>query len=101
MKKPAIFSLLLAALPYLCAQTLKDEDLHVYITRTISLFATHVSDFNDLHFANIWAVYVAEDGKKGEWLTLKNGGANVVNRDRHGEFIGARDVMLDWQYALF
>jgi hypothetical protein len=100
MNKPVILLLLLAVMPFLFSEKLKEEDVGVYVMRTTSLFATGVSDFDNLRFANIWAVYLGEHGKKEDWLTLKKGTGKAVYRDRNGGFDGAFDVSLEWQYGL-
>jgi len=94
------FLLLLCAAPSLLSQTIKDDDLNVYVIRASSLFASNVSDFDHLDFTNLRAVYIEASGRKGQWQALKHGKGKTVDINRYGVFEGATDVVLAWQQAL-
>jgi hypothetical protein len=88
--------LLLAALPYLFSQSLKSEDLGVYVTRTSLLFASNVSDFDHLDLANMRAVYAP-----GQWQALKHGRGKTIERNRSGNsFLGSTQAWLRGRQSL-
>lgn len=98
--KMLLFILLIFATPFVIAQRLKQEDLNVYVTRRSSLFASHVSSFDQVDFRNSRAVHISPDGHKGEWQALKRGKGKTEYISRYGGFEGATDVVLAWQQAL-
>jgi hypothetical protein len=87
------FLLLLVAPPCLVSQTLKNNDLNVYITRASVLFAAGIGDFSQMDFANARAVHVDGDG---EWQALKRGRGRTKDASR----VGSVEVWLRWQQAL-
>lgn len=99
MKKLPFIVLFLAA-PLLIAQTLKQEDLNVYVTHTHLLFASKVSGLDQVDLRNTRAVYVEGEGRKGEWQALKRGRGKTENISRYGVFEGATEVILGWKYWL-
>ncbi|HSK45432.1 MAG TPA: hypothetical protein VLA83_16255 [Candidatus Binatia bacterium] len=92
--------LLCIAAPSLLSQKIKGDDLNVYVTDASSLFASNVSDFNNIDLANLRAVFIEPGGKRGQWQALKHGKGKTVDINRHGVFEGATDVILAWQQQL-
>ena len=92
--------LLLAVLPYLAPQTLKTEDLNIFVVRNPCLVREQVSDLSKIDFANMRAVHVGEYGEIDTWQALRRGRGKTVDRDRDGNFEGATDVRLAWQEPL-
>jgi hypothetical protein len=80
--KKLLFILLFLAAQLLIAQTLKQEDLNVYVTHTHLLFASKVSGLDQVDFRNTRAVYVDGDGRKGQWQALKRGRGKTENVSR-------------------
>jgi len=99
VKKLLIILLFLAA-PFVIAQTLKQEDLNVYVTHTQSLFASKVSGFDQVDLRNTRAVYIKEDGRKGEWQALKRGRGRTDYTTHYGVYQGGEEVELDWWHLL-
>jgi hypothetical protein len=95
MRKLALL-LLLAAVPCVFPETLKTEDLGVFVTKTNSLFASQVFDFAQLDFANRRAV----DANDGSWQELKHGKGKTVCRNKYGEWGGVTEVELWWRKPL-
>ena len=98
--KKLLFILLFLAAQLLTAQTLKQEDLNVYVARTHLLFASKVSGLDQVDFRNTRAVYVEADGRKGEWQALKRGRGKTENISRYGVFEGGTEVIFGWKYWL-
>lgn len=94
------FVLVLACVPSVFSQTIKDDDSNVYVTHTSVVFASRISDLNHLDLANLRAVFIEPDGSKGEWQALKHGRGRAVEINRYGEFEGATGVALAWQQPL-
>jgi hypothetical protein len=94
--KKFLLILLFFAAPLLIAQTLKQEDLNVYVTHPHLLFTSKVSGLDQVDFRNTRAVYVEGDGRKGEWQALKRGIGKTENVSRYGVFEGATEVNFGW-----
>src|SRR5262249_9451255 len=86
------FVVLLSAMPCVFAQSLKTEDLNVFITNSSWFYASEITDLSRLDFANLRAINV----EGGEWQELKRGcGKSKPNR---GERI--TEVTLRWRHLL-
>ncbi len=99
MKKLACI-LLLSAAPFGISQKLKQKDLNVYVTHTSSLFASNISDFNQMDIRNSRAVYIDPDGRTGEWQALRRGKGKTEYVSRYGVYGGGTAVQLMWWHSL-
>lgn len=86
--------LLLAALPAFASQSLKNEDLGIYVVNKPGLFAAKVAAFSKMDLANMRAVHLGAYGEIDEWQALKRGKGTTIDRDDGASFRGLTDVWL-------
>ena len=89
------FLLLVAAMPCVFSQSLKTEELNVYMTRSNWLFASDVADLAHVDFANLRAIEIED----GQWQELRKGrgkSATSIGDGLH-QFT---EVWLTWVYQL-
>ena len=89
--------LLLAVLPAVASQSLKNEDLGVNVISKPGLFASHVSDFSKMDLANMRAVNLGVYGELEEWQKLKHGRGRTVAFGADGQVLAGNqtDVRLE------
>src|SRR5260370_40946648 len=95
-----VFLLLFVMLPALGAKPTEASHVNVYVTRTHALFASEISDWSNVDFANTRAVHVGSYGEVQEWQTLKQGKGKTNNVSHYGVFEGMTEVHLGWRQSL-
>jgi hypothetical protein len=95
-----VFLLLVVMLPTLGARPTKASHENVYVTRSHALFASEISDWSNVDFANTRAIHVGSYGEVQEWQTLKLGKGKTNNMSRSGVFEGMTEVHLGWRRSL-